>query len=165
MILNFVTLMLNLIFDYLRFLLFSYMFDAWIKIPSRQCHQTTVYLYASPHLEKSHCVAGVIVPTVWSYQSADLGSPSLLRYWIFASVFYSVDSFVLPTLISDIAEPSRLVFLLSYQLLNFQLHFLSTNIASNVSRSSLLIFIGVALTSNFAQSFTDSDWHSSDQFY
>ena len=93
--------------------------------------------------------------TMWDVR--DVGCGMFAGMWDIdlQNAFYLVDSFFLPTLISDIAEPCRLFFLLSCQLLNFQLH--SASIASNVIRSSLIILIGVALTSSFVQSLTDSD--------
>lgn len=100
MILNFLALILNIIFDHLYFLSCSYMSDAWMKTP-HQCHQTTNYQHASPHLERGR----------------------LCCYWIFTSTFYLVDFFFLPTLISDTVDPLWLVFLFFYQFLYFDLHF------------------------------------------
>ena len=46
MILNFLTLMMNLIFDHLCFLLSRSMFNAWMKTLSRPFYQITDYLHA-----------------------------------------------------------------------------------------------------------------------
>ena len=64
MIFNFSTLMLNLIFDHLCFLLFTYVFDAWMRTSSQQCYQTTGYLHAFHHLEVGSCVAGVFISSL-----------------------------------------------------------------------------------------------------
>ena len=83
MILNFLPLMLNLIFDYFGSLLTNDMFNAWIKTPFYQCHQVTDYLHASTHVEEGYGFDGVCSSAAWRHHPNSLGCPSQLRHFAY----------------------------------------------------------------------------------